>query len=101
MKRLEKSPTLFTLDATQVTELKRAGASENLVTAMQQGRQSRTGTSPKITDFAMVLDCSGSMGEQTRDGQVKIDVAKRVVSEPCLENARHVTRRVHHLRLRS
>ncbi len=81
MKRLEKSPTLFTLDAIQVAELKRAGASENLLKAMQEGRPNGTGSSPKITDFAVVLDCSGSMGEQTRDGQVKIDVAKRVVSE--------------------
>jgi hypothetical protein len=36
--------------------------------------------SKKLTDFAIVLDCSGSMGERTRDGQVKMEVARRVVS---------------------
>jgi hypothetical protein len=80
MKCIEKSPTIFTLDATQVAELKRAGATDNVLKAMQAGRPKSAGSAPRITDFALVLDCSGSMGEQTRDGQVKIDVAKRVVS---------------------
>ena len=81
LKRLEKSPTLFTLDASQVKELKRVGATERLLTAMGQGRPRTAARGPKVTDFAIVLDCSGSMSEQTRDGQVKMDVAKRVVSE--------------------
>ena len=80
MKRLDKSPTLFALDARQVEELKQAGASETLLKSMQE-RRPRVIKGPKVTDFAIVLDCSGSMGEQTRDGQVKMDVAKRVVSE--------------------
>jgi Ca-activated chloride channel family protein len=82
LERLEKSPTLFTLDASQVEELKRAGATESLLKAMQQGRaRPHPASGPKITDFAVVLDCSGSMAEPTRDGQIKIDVAKRVVAE--------------------
>jgi hypothetical protein len=81
MKRLEKSPTLFLLDSSQVEELKQAGATETLLKAMQQTRSRNPSDGPKVTDFAIVLDCSGSMGEQTRDGQVKIDVAKQVVSE--------------------
>jgi hypothetical protein len=79
--RLAKSPTLFTLDAGQIEELKRAGATESLLKAMSRPRQRPAVGGPKITDFAIVLDCSGSMAEQTRDGQVKIDVAKAVVSE--------------------
>ena len=48
---------------------------------MQGGGARPAGSGPKVTDFAIVLDCSGSMGEQTRDGQVKMDVAKHVVTE--------------------
>jgi hypothetical protein len=81
LKRLEKSPTVFTLDASQVEELKRAGATATLLKVMQLGRPRPAAGGPKVTDFAVVLDCSGSMGEPTRDGPVKIDVAKRVVSE--------------------
>ena len=81
VKRLEKSPTLFTLDAAQVAELKQAGATEGLLQAMQKGRPGPAAAGPKVTDFAIVLDCSGSMGEPTRDGQVKMLVAKRVVTE--------------------
>jgi hypothetical protein len=81
IKRLEKSPTLFTLDAVQVDELKRAGATEGLLRAMQKGRTSPASPGPKVTDFAIVLDCSGSMGEPTRDGQVKMMVAKRVLTD--------------------
>jgi Mg-chelatase subunit ChlD len=82
IERLEKSPTHFTLDAGQVEALKQAGATEALLSAMQKSHSSPHPTAgPRITDFAVVLDCSGSMAEQTRDGQIKIDVAKRVVSE--------------------
>jgi hypothetical protein len=81
LKRLEKSPTLFVLDAGQVEELKRAGASDSLLQAMRQPRPRPAAAGTRITDFAVVLDCSGSMSEPTRDGSIKIDVARRVVSE--------------------
>jgi hypothetical protein len=82
LRRLEKSPTTFTLDAGQVDELKRAGATEGLLATMQGGHRAPAATAgAKVTDFAIVLDCSGSMAERTRDGQVKIEVAKRVVAD--------------------
>jgi Ca-activated chloride channel family protein len=81
IKRLAKSPTIFTLDAAQVDELKRAGATEGLLQGMQKGRTAPAPRGPKVTVFAVVLDCSGSMAEPTRDGQIKMLVAKRVVTE--------------------
>jgi Ca-activated chloride channel homolog len=81
LKVLEKSPTIFTLDASQIGELKKAGASEKVLVAMQNGRSQRPREQPRVTDFAIVLDCSGSMAESTRDGQVKMEVAKRVLAE--------------------
>jgi len=77
--RLAKSPTIFTLGAEQVDELKKAGASEKLLETMQGKRPSAP--AGEVTDLAIILDCSGSMGEKTRDNQIKMDVAKRVVSE--------------------
>ncbi len=81
LKRLDRSPTIFTLDAAQVQELKQAGATEGLLSAMQRGRVNHAPEGPRVTDFAVVLDCSGSMAELTRDGHVKMEVAKRVLSE--------------------
>jgi Mg-chelatase subunit ChlD len=81
LKRLERSPTIFTLDAAQVQELKQAGATEALITAMQRSRAQSAPDGPKVTDFAIVLDCSGSMAELSRDGQIKMNVAKQVVTE--------------------
>ena len=81
LKVLDKSPTVFTLDTAQIQELKQAGASEKILSAMQRDRSQPGAEGPKVTDFAIVLDCSGSMAELTRDGQVKMEVARRVVTE--------------------
>jgi Mg-chelatase subunit ChlD len=96
LKRIEKSPTLFTLGADQENELKNAGASARLIAALK-GERGRATTEDRdhpaksdrpqaeerkpLTDLAILLDCSGSMGEQTADRQVKMAVARRVVSD--------------------
>jgi Mg-chelatase subunit ChlD len=81
LKRLQSSPTRFTLDAAQVQELKRANASEAVLAAMRGERTTPTrADSPRVTDFAIVLDCSGSMAEKTSDGESKMVEAKRVVA---------------------
>ena len=79
LKRLEQSPTLFTLDAAQVEELKKAGASETLLAALPGKRDAHPNV--EITDFAIILDCSASMAEPTKEGPAKMTVAKRVVTE--------------------
>src|SRR5438067_7978188 len=81
LKRLAKSPTLFTLSADQVTALKKAGASEKLLAAMQTARPASEAAAELITDVAIILDCSGSMREATRDRRTKMAVAKQVITE--------------------
>jgi len=80
LERLEQSPTIFTLDAPQVDELKKAGASEKLLQALA-GKRIAAKSSHDITDFAIILDCSGSMIDKTREGSTKMEVAKRVVAD--------------------
>ena len=96
LKRLEKSPTVFTLGADQENELNKAGASARLIAAMKGERppadrggstdpetsgRPRTDRQDPLTHLAILLDCSGSMSEPTSDGQVKMTVARRVVSD--------------------
>ena len=81
LKRLEKSPTTFVLDAEQLAQLKAAGASAKLLAALQGVRQISPQAAELITDFAIVLDCSGSMKELTPEGEAKMVVAKRVVTD--------------------
>lgn len=101
LKRLEKSPTVFTLGADQEDELKKAGASPRLIAALKGERQAaEKGDRPELdrpdpekpdrpqpaqrnplTHLAVLLDCSGSMSERTADGKVKMEVARQVVSD--------------------
>ena len=55
---LKESPTVFTLDTAQVAKLKRAGAADRLLEALQGLRP----PSPRsISNIAIILDCSNSM----------------------------------------
>jgi Mg-chelatase subunit ChlD len=81
LKRLAKSPTVFTLGKDQIAELKGAGATEKLLTALQSARSISPQTAELITNFALVLDCSGSMKETTKEGETKMEAAKRVVAD--------------------
>ena len=81
LKRLEKSPTVFVLDVDQITELTKAGASKKLLSALQGVRQVSPQAAELITDFAVILDCSGSMKEETTKGENKMTAAQRVVKE--------------------
>lgn len=58
LKRLAKSPTVFTLSAERIAELKEAGVSEKLLTALQTAREISPQAAELITNFALVLDCS-------------------------------------------
>ena len=86
LKRLEQSPTHFLLSDAQVDELKKLKASEKLIAAMQKGQAqpSAAGAADAgpndVADFAIVLDCSGSMQEKTKDGPTKMEAAKQAVN---------------------
>jgi hypothetical protein len=78
IKRLEASPTIFTLGDAQTAELKRAGATDRLLKVMAGQRSAPVA---EVNDFAIVFDCSASMAEKTPDGQTKMAVAQKVVSD--------------------
>jgi Mg-chelatase subunit ChlD len=78
LKRL--AGTTFTLSAAQEAALKQAGASDRLVAAMKGGAAVADVVN-KVTDLAVILDCSGSMAEKTKEGSTKMEVAKRVVTQ--------------------
>ena len=81
IERLQNSPTLFTLDAAQEQELRALGASERLFSALRGEKRVPTANAgEKVTDVAIILDCSGSMKELSSDGESKIEVARRVVA---------------------
>jgi hypothetical protein len=84
LKRLANSPTTFTLNEDQVAELQKAGASDKLVDALQKNRNP-VGPGSDINDFAVILDCSGSMADQTPDGTTKMEAAKKVVRDFILD----------------
>src|SRR5262245_16876187 len=77
LKALEQSPTTFTLSAEQTDELKKAGASEKVLAAMQQGRGGNIKPGSDVTALALILDCSGSMSQYTKDRETKMNAAKR------------------------
>jgi hypothetical protein len=81
LKRLAKSPTVFTLSAEQVAELKGAGATDALIKAMKAPREAPPEAAELITNFAIVLDCSKSMEAKTSDDETKMAAAKRVVAD--------------------
>jgi Mg-chelatase subunit ChlD len=75
---LEKcGATVFTLNADQRAQLTEAGAPATLIDALQKKRMSLE----DVQNFALVLDCSGSMKEKLPDGRTKMDAAKAVLSE--------------------
>jgi hypothetical protein len=80
LKRLEDSPTHFVVGDAELEQLKKAGASAQLLAAMQGGRE-RNQPGADITHFGLILDCSGSMIDKTREGITKMEAAKKVVSE--------------------
>jgi len=81
LERLAKSPTTFTPSAEEAAALKNAGASDRLLAALKAVRPLSPQVAELITDFAIVLDCSGSMKDLTPERETKMVAAKRVVTD--------------------
>lgn len=81
LKRLQRSPTVLTPSAEQVAALKKAGASDRLITAIREGRPLSPPSAETISQFAIVLDCSGSMKEKTPEGVTKMASATQVLAD--------------------
>ena len=69
--------TVFTFNAAQRAQLARAGAPASLIAALQERRMGLD----DVQNFALIVDCSGSMKESMPDGRTKMDAAKAVLTE--------------------
>lgn len=69
--------TVFTLSAEQKEQLAKANAPAALIDALQ-AKRIQIGD---VTDFVVILDCSGSMKDEIAKKQSKMDAAKKVVGE--------------------
>lgn len=76
---LKEQPTVFTLSDDQVAQLKRAGATDALLTMMQSSAKSVIQSD--VGGYVMILDVSVSMLENTSDGQSKWEAAKKSATE--------------------
>lgn len=77
---IEQSPTTFVLGDEQVQALKQAGASVAVVAAMEKkGKAVALGSD--ISEFVVILDCSGSMKDRTSDGSTKWQAAREAAVE--------------------
>src|SRR5437868_1787724 len=76
VEKVKSSGTSFVLGADDIARLKKAGASDALVSAMQSN-------SPisEVTDLALIVDYSGSMNAKMKDGATKVASAKRCVTD--------------------
>jgi Mg-chelatase subunit ChlD len=74
---LEGCDTVFTLTDEQKGELVKAKAPTALVDALQVKRMKVA----DVTDFVVILDCSGSMKDEIGKGLTKMDAAKKVVGD--------------------
>ena len=74
---LENCDVVFTITPDQRDELFTAGAPKTLVDALQVKRIAIG----DVTDWVVILDCSGSMKDEIGPGQTKMDAAKAVVGE--------------------
>ncbi len=83
IEKVKDSGTAFVLGADDTARLKKAGASDALIAAMQvASAASATGSATsEITDLALIVDYSGSMNAKMKDGTTKVVSAKKCVCE--------------------
>jgi HEAT repeat protein len=71
----------FVLGASQVEELRKMRVSDEFVESLKKLKNQPGIPGGDVTDFALILDCSGSMLEKTKDGTSKMDAAKKTVTD--------------------
>jgi Mg-chelatase subunit ChlD len=81
--KVKSSGTAFVLGADDVARLKKAGATDTLIAAMQSSASTAGAGSAtsEITDLALIVDYSGSMNAKMKDGATKVASAKRCVND--------------------
>ena len=78
LRMVAESPSLFTLSQEQEAELRKAGGSDGLITAIRT-KTTTAAASFKPGDigaFVVILDCSGSMKDKDASGSSKWDAAQ-------------------------
>lgn len=80
---LAKSPidVNFVLGDSQVDELKKMRVSDEFIAALKQLKKPAAGQANDVSDLVLILDCSGSMMDKTKDGSTKMDGAKQALVE--------------------
>src|SRR6202022_4370654 len=82
--KVKSSGTAFVLGTEDMARLKKAGASDAVIAAMQATATPATATgnaAAEITDLALIIDYSGSMNAKMKDGAPKVTSAKKCMSD--------------------
>src|SRR5438309_617112 len=82
--KVKDSGTAFVLGTEDIARLKKAGASDAVIAAMQATAAPATATgnaASEITDLALIIDYSGSMNAKMKDGASKVTSAKKCMSD--------------------
>lgn len=82
--KVKDSGTAFVLGTEDMARLKKAGASDAVIAAMQATAAPATangGAASEITDLALIIDYSGSMNAKMKDGASKVVSAKKCMSD--------------------
>ena len=82
LEKVKSSGTSFVLGSDDIARLKKAGASDALVAAMQSSSSVPAAGSEasEITDLALIVDYSGSMNAKMKDGATKVALQPKNVS---------------------
>ena len=81
--KVKSSGTAFVLGTEDIARLKKAGASDALIAAMQSSSSVPAAGNPtaEITDLMLIVDYSGSMNAKMKDGAAKVVSAKKCVGD--------------------
>jgi HEAT repeat protein len=71
----------FVLGVNQVQDLKKMRVSDEFLEALRKLKNQPQVPGGDVTDFALILDCSGSMLERTKEGISKMEAAKKTVTD--------------------
>jgi hypothetical protein len=71
----------FVFGESQIHELKKMRVSDDFIDAVRKLKTRPAVPGGDVTDFALILDCSGSMLEKTENGNSKMEAAKKTVTE--------------------
>jgi len=81
--KVKSSGTAFVLGTEDIARLRKAGASDALIAAMQSSSSVPVSGNPtsEITDLMLIVDYSGSMNAKMKDGAAKVASAKKCVGD--------------------